>query len=72
MINMGYCKFENTLYALRECIDHVEDGQETSEMEINNAKRLYETCKEFIDRCNVHGIKKEDNEGYENFEDYIF
>lgn len=72
MINMDYCKFENTLYALRECIDHVEDGKETSEMEINNAKRLYETCKEFIDRCNDYGIKKEDNEGYENFEDYIF
>jgi hypothetical protein len=46
MINMNYCKFENTLYALRECLDHIEDGEETSESEIDNAKRLYETCKE--------------------------
>lgn len=69
MINMNYCKFENTLYALRECIDHIEDGEETSPREIDNAKRLYETCKEFIDRCNDCGIKREDDEGYENFED---
>lgn len=69
MINMGYCKFENTLYALRECLDHIEDGKETSESEIDNAKSLYETCKEFIDRCNDYGIKRKGDEGYENFED---
>lgn len=69
MINMNYCKFENTLYALRECLDHIEDGEETSESEIANAKRLYETCKEFIDKCNDYGIKRENDEGYENFED---
>lgn len=68
MINMGYCKFENTLYALRECLDHIEDGEETSESEIECAKRLYETCKEFIDRCNNYGIKREGDDGYEKFE----
>lgn len=69
MINMGYCKFENTLYALRECLDHIEDREETSESEIECAKHLYETCKEFIDKCNDYGIKREGDDGYEKFED---
>ena len=69
MINMSYCRFENTLYALRECLDHIEDEEETCEREINNAKHLYETCKEFINRCNEYGIRREGNEGYELFDD---
>lgn len=68
MINMNYCRFENTLYALRECLDHIEDGEETSESEIANAKSLYDTCKEFIDRCNDCGIRRECDGGYENFD----
>ena len=61
---MSYCRFENTLYALRECLDHIEDEEETCEREINNAKHLYETCKEFINRCKEYGIRREGNEGY--------
>ena len=52
-----------------ECLDHIEDEEETSEREINYAKRLYETCKEFIDSCDNNGIRKENDEGYEYFED---
>ena len=66
---MSYCRFENTLYALRECLDHIEDEEETCEREINNAKRLYETCKEFITRCNEYGIRRECDGEYEFFND---
>ena len=38
-------------------------------MEIKYAKRLYETWQEFIDSCDDYGIKKENDEGYEYFED---
>lgn len=69
MMNMSYCQFENTLYALRECLNHIENEEETSEREINYAKRLYGTCQEFIDSCDDYGIKKENDEGYEYFED---
>ena len=65
---MSYCRFENTLYALRECLDHIEDEEETCEREIDNAKRLYETCKEFITRCNEYGIRRECDGGYELFD----
>ena len=68
-MNMSYCRFENTLYALRECLDHIEDEEETCEREIDNAKRLYETCKEFITRCNEYGIRRECDGGYELFND---
>lgn len=68
-MNMSYCRFENTLYALRECLDHIEDEEETCEREINNAKHLYETCKEFINRCKEYGIRRECDEGYELFDD---
>ena len=69
MMNMSYCRFENTLSALMECLNHIENEEETSEREINYAKRLYETCKEFIDSCDDYGIRKENDEGYEYFED---
>lgn len=69
MMNMSYCRFENTLSALMECLNHIENEEETSEREINYAKRLYETCQEFIDSCDDYGIKKENDEGYEYFED---
>ena len=68
MINMGYCKFENTQRAMEECLNHIEECKETSSSEIECAKRLYDTCKVFIDRCNDYGIKKHDDEGYEYFE----
>lgn len=69
MMNMSYCRFENTLYALRECLDHIEDEEETCEREINNAKHLYETCKEFIHRCNEYGIRRECDGLFELFDD---
>lgn len=68
MVNMGYCRFENTLYALGECLNHIEECKETSSREIECAKRLYDTCKEFIDRCNDYGIKKYEDDGYVYFE----
>ena len=68
-MNISDCKFENARSALRECLDHIEDEEETCEREIDNAKRLYETCKEFINRCNEYGIRRECDGGYEFFND---
>lgn len=63
-MNMSYCRFQNTLYAMRECISHIEDDEDTSDMEIKNAKYLYEACKKFIDKCDNYGIRKDYDEGY--------
>ena len=53
---------------MEECLNHIEECEETSDREIKYAKRLYEACKEFIDRCNDNGIKKYEDEGYVYFE----
>ena len=39
MANMGYCRFENTLYALGECLNHIEECKETSSREIDGIKK---------------------------------
>ena len=48
MMNMNYYS-ENTFYALKECIKLMEClkhiDEDNSEMEKQNTKRLYETCK---------------------------
>lgn len=42
MKDMSYCMFENTVYALKDCLDHIHD--EVSEAESKWRKRLIEIC----------------------------
>ena len=44
-MNMGYCRFHNTLQDLRDCNDHLWD-KELSEEEARDRKRLIDLCKE--------------------------
>ena len=53
-MNMSYCRFENTLAALRECdeamAESVQDPlDELSESERKAAKRLLKLCREMAD-----------------------
>ena len=53
-MNMSYCRFENTLAALRECdeamAEIVQDPpDELSESERKAAKRLLKPCREMAD-----------------------
>lgn len=45
--NMGYCRFENTLGALRECMDYWDDPQ--SEEEQKAKAKLINLCREIAD-----------------------
>ena len=50
MSNMSYCRFENTLRDLRDCIWALEDGElENGGSEIRSAIEMLEACKEYID-----------------------
>ena len=50
MSNMSYCRFENTLRDLRDCIWALEDGEiESGGSEIRSAIEMLEACKEYID-----------------------
>lgn len=54
MINMSYCRFENTALAVEECIDALnEDGLDSlSDSEKDYANRLHELAEEFIELYN--------------------
>jgi hypothetical protein len=49
MTNMSYCRFENTLRALQDCSDNMDDtGEgELSDSETKARRRLIEMC------CNI-------------------
>ena len=52
-MNMSYCRFENTLAALRECRDALSEScdplSELSESEKKAAERLFKMCRELAD-----------------------
>ena len=52
-INMSYCRFENTLAALRECNEALQEGvnplDDLSDSEKKAAKRLLKLCCEMAE-----------------------
>lgn len=48
MPNMSYCRFENTLIDLQDCISALENRDITSNREKNNAKTLLRNMAEFL------------------------
>lgn len=48
MANMSYCRFENTLIDLQECITALEDREISSDREKRKAKELLKTIAEFL------------------------
>lgn len=52
-INMGYCRFENTLEGLEECAEFIDENginlDTLSESELKAAKRLLKICKRISD-----------------------
>lgn len=53
MANMSYCRFENTLRDLADCVDALEGvvyyHEEISESEWQRAKRMKRWCERFIE-----------------------
>lgn len=47
MANMSYCRFHNTLLALQDCAEHIED-EDLSEAEAECRDRLIKLCQEII------------------------
>lgn len=57
MINMSYCRFENTFKALQECLDSLEEMEldgvlpkdKLSQMELAYYNKLYNACSMFVE-----------------------
>lgn len=47
-INMGYCRFANTLEALRECYEALNDGEELGTLEHEASIRLIKLCRKIV------------------------
>jgi hypothetical protein len=48
VVNMSYCRFENTYNALRECEEHIED-EDLSDDEKKYRERLVKLCGNIFD-----------------------
>ena len=62
MMNMSYCRFENTYKALQECIKHINECEETSPQEINYANKLYKACEQFLSDVDYNGVTDEEGD----------
>lgn len=49
MANMGYCRFQNTVEDLRDCVNHLHD--ELSPDEERARQRLVELCRRIADQA---------------------
>ena len=49
MINMGYCRMENTSMALEECIEALENGEVLSSREASYSETLKTLCEQYIE-----------------------
>lgn len=53
MGNMSYCRFENTLSALGDCVDAMEEANSLSELDLNQYEtnafmEMFRTCRAFL------------------------
>lgn len=56
MLNMGYCRFANTLAALRECAESLVGADPLSDLsdeEREAAKQLFKLCREMADDYDI-------------------
>jgi len=49
LMNMSYCRFENTLNDLEDCVESLDNGKELSESEQACKERLIELCKDIAE-----------------------
>lgn len=49
MSNMSYCRFENTLADLEDCLQALADGVDVSETEKRAADRMAKVCQQYIE-----------------------
>lgn len=57
---MSYCRFENTVKDLRDCLVAIDDKEISNENEKNIAEGMFAM---FLEHCQEYGIIDEYNEG---------
>ena len=57
MANMSYCRFQNTLNGLRDCLEHLFDDLSLDEQRARD--RLIELCREIVAETEEEGEGEE-------------
>lgn len=69
MVNMNYCRFNNTKIALNECLEAIQCGEKLSDDEMKCCKQMFRS---FIDFCYESGIiEDEDDELDDRLEEFF-
>lgn len=75
MSNMSYCRFENTLEDLRDCLEALEDGAldriDMSDIERESALELIDLCGEIYNGFSDEAEETEDDEDDEDDENIV-
>ena len=61
MANMSYCRFQNTLGDLRDCLVALEDNDDLSEEEARARKVLVKVCTEIVEQADFMGLLDEED-----------
>lgn len=64
MPNMSYCRFQNTVSDLDDCLEHIHD--DVSEEEHNARQRLIEIARQIVDEANGNETLMQDHEDSED------
>lgn len=65
MGNMSYCRFENTLHDLQDCLESLEEGKTLSESEYHAYQRLVGVCQEIAENYATYNNPKDEDEDEE-------
>ena len=69
---MSYCRFQNTVIDLRDCLDTLRYCGDTEPLSIEEMTACRELFETFIDFCYDEGILEEEyNEMQERLEEYL-
>ena len=58
MPNMSYCRFHNTRGDLADCVEALNDRETLSTSEAEEAKRLAELCREYLEAYDPDNIPR--------------
>ena len=69
MVNMSYCRFNNTNLAVSECLDAIQNGGKLSDAEMDSCKQMFRSFIDFC--CNSGIIEDEDGELDDRLEEFF-
>ena len=61
MSNMSYCRFQNTVSDLRDCVEAIAYNPPTSAEEIAAAKRMAKLCEEFLENFDADALEVDED-----------